>query len=549
MNLRNLKSFLFFDLFATGVILVLRLMVSVSSYLALISLVPLLAILSGEDMPPSVSQYFFLSNTSITIEAAFIIGLSIYGLAGLLQFLGHLGAFNFYRVYIARIRLTVFNSYLAMDSTIEGMPELGTCVNDLIISPERLTKGLQGAGDVIESLLTLAMIGVSVVFIFGIDVLVFVALGIPFLLGIVFDRKLMKLAEKTKRFYELSTESVGNFSASYRTFRISGNQNWVVERLDDCLDKLNYFSLRHFLLNSAYKILREFFGIFILLGICAFLIFIQNYNILEVGVMLLFGRQILHKVTQIQTGVTECNKNYPFLRSILKVQSFKRAENRFLELSPNDLDNNVLIRFNSVTAKRKDGRVVGPLTMRLEQKQIVAIDGPSGVGKSTLVETMIGFSEIVDGSIAMSPRFRFENTAGRAFGYVGQDASIIEGTLRDNIVMGREYCEHFFSEVLSLCGLDDFVEEDDSERVLKSLGASVSGGQQKRIAFARAVYGKPMLLLLDEFSVGLDAKTESIVLATCQKLASEGCCIVLISHSKSVKAIADQVIKVESSVV
>ena len=128
------------------------------------------------------------------------------------------------------------------------------------------------------------------------------------------------------------------------------------------------------------------------------------------------------------------------------------------------------------------------------------------------------------------------------FGYISQDPFLFEGTLIDNIVVGREVSNPFdLNTLLSAVGLSKFVEKRGGVNnfMLLEEGRNISGGQKQRIALARALYHQPKILLLDEPTSALDKDSELEFLKLLHQLKSK-MIIICVSHSQALIQSADQ---------
>jgi ABC-type bacteriocin/lantibiotic exporter with double-glycine peptidase domain len=183
---------------------------------------------------------------------------------------------------------------------------------------------------------------------------------------------------------------------------------------------------------------------------------------------------------------------------------------------------------------------------------ITAITGPSGVGKSTLVDLILGINQPKQGIIkisGLSPRDAFKKWPG-AVSYVPQNAAMIKGTIRENISIG--FTEKFFSDetlwkVLERAQLKEFVETlpGKLEADLLEIGSNLSGGQRQRLGIARALVTNPKILILDEATSALDGGTENEIISTLQSL-TDSVTVILVAHRFSTIRVADELVYIEN---
>ena len=165
--------------------------------------------------------------------------------------------------------------------------------------------------------------------------------------------------------------------------------------------------------------------------------------------------------------------------------------------------------------------------------RIVAVVGPTGSGKTTLVELIGGLVPPTSGSIALA-------TGPRAI--VFQEAFLFAGTVRDNVEVGTPFSTEQVWEALRLASAEGFVRDlpHGLDTVVGERGVSLSGGQRQRIALARALVRRPALLLLDDTTSALDPATEAKVLGSL-RTALAGTTVVLVASRPSTIALADEV--------
>ena len=183
-----------------------------------------------------------------------------------------------------------------------------------------------------------------------------------------------------------------------------------------------------------------------------------------------------------------------------------------------------------------------PVSVRVGAGEIVAIQGPTGVGKTTLLRTLLGLDAAMDGdivyggsSLALAP----PGPEGRPFAWVPQDAPLLVDTLDANVGLGaRDVSTRAVLEPLGAGHLVDALGDD-------RLGAgarAVSGGERQWIGIARALATRLPVLLLDEPTSGLDAASQAHVLAAIARLRGLRT-VVMVTHRPEPIAIADHVLR------
>lgn len=201
-----------------------------------------------------------------------------------------------------------------------------------------------------------------------------------------------------------------------------------------------------------------------------------------------------------------------------------------------------LIAFREARLGWRDGTIaIDRLTFEAHPNDITVITGPSGVGKSTCLLSLLGYAKCLAGTIAVNgvPLSDGDSLAASA-AYARQTPWLMEGSLIDNIAIARPHAlRHEIEAAAAAVGLVGSA--GDLDRPLARFGSGLSGGQRQRIALARAVLKDAPLLLLDEPTAHLDAGAEAELIALIRSLAP-GRTILIASHSPALIASADRVI-------
>ena len=187
------------------------------------------------------------------------------------------------------------------------------------------------------------------------------------------------------------------------------------------------------------------------------------------------------------------------------------------------------------------------VSLKTNPGKFIAFVGPSGGGKSTLIDLMLGLLTPSSGSITISdlaPIDAIKKWPG-SIGYVPQDVFVENSTIKENICLGfnpDSVSDELVWEALQMADLYDFVKglEGQLSYQISDAGKNLSGGQRQRLGIARALLTKPKIVIFDEATSALDAETENRVSESILKLTGE-CTVIFIAHRLSVVRSADMI--------
>lgn len=225
-----------------------------------------------------------------------------------------------------------------------------------------------------------------------------------------------------------------------------------------------------------------------------------------------------------------------------------------------NIDANAGIKLENVSftySSRPDSVILCDINLTLSSTGITAIVGRSGSGKSTLVALLSGLQQPTNGTITYFGAVTVSNYQGKEqqeqiFGLCGvveQSGNnlLLTGTIRDNIAYGKENASEVEIEhAAKMAHAHDFIVQFPSgyDTDIGVSGCLLSGGQQARIALARALIKQPKYLVLDETTAALDAESEAAVLQPLQVLKTNTA-IIFFTHSEAVKSMADNIYELQ----
>ena len=276
-------------------------------------------------------------------------------------------------------------------------------------------------------------------------------------------------------------------------------------------------------------------------------VLIVNYGV-SVGVVVtivLFAKQFSSPLEQIAQGLSSMQRTKAAAKRVFQLLD-EPEEQPLTDHLPENVRGDV--RFEHVDfSYNKDTPLIRDLNIDVKQGQKVAIVGPTGAGKTTIVNLLMRFYDIDSGRISIDG----QDVAGVSrdelrslFGMVLQDTWLFSGSIADNVAYGRPgasreeiikacdeaYCHHFIQTLPQ--GYDTQVSEDT---------VSISGGQKQLLTIARALLADRRLLILDEATSNVDTRTEILIQKAMDKLMRGKTCFV-IAHRLSTIVDADLIL-------
>lgn len=172
-----------------------------------------------------------------------------------------------------------------------------------------------------------------------------------------------------------------------------------------------------------------------------------------------------------------------------------------------------------------DTEVLHDITLKIPKGKTVALIGPSGAGKTTLADIILGLLPPVSGVVRMDDKNVYENLRSwrQKLGYIPQSIYLSDDTIRNNVAFGiyeEQIDEDAIWKALEKAQLKEFVQglEKGLDTYVGDRGVRLSGGQRQRIGIARALYHDPEILVLDEATSALDSSTEQAVMESIESL-------------------------------
>ena len=199
-----------------------------------------------------------------------------------------------------------------------------------------------------------------------------------------------------------------------------------------------------------------------------------------------------------------------------RIEEIFNMETDLCVLDDVDQKEGSFIEFNDVSfAYLHQKNVLENINIKLQKGDSLGIIGATGSGKSTLINLLMRFYDC-DGKIyidGLNIKNYNLHELRKIYGVSFQNDAILNDTIKNNIVFGREYDEAWFKKVCEISCVNSFAADnsDGYDKMITARGTNLSGGQKQRILIARSIYSKPKVLILDDATSALDYKTDSYI--------------------------------------
>jgi ATP-binding cassette, subfamily B, bacterial PglK len=334
---------------------------------------------------------------------------------------------------------------------------------------------------------------------------------------------------------------------SAKELKVTGTEQHFIRRAIESSRKVNYLEqLGRFLeFIPSYLVEIAVIGLFFLLIVVMGVSSTEFQNLIpHLGLLAVIIFRLAPIVNRLLTAYSGMKSHQGSIHSLnteygeLLSHAQKDASSDSKQLAFKDA-----LRMNNLCYAYNSGKeVLQDINISIIKHEFIGIVGPSGAGKTTLVDIILGLLKPSAGAYMIDEQLVSDHRQiACLFGYVAQNPFIITGTIEDNIALGRPLDREKIKSTMEACKLHEFHPED----TIMEFGKSLSGGQKQRIAIARALYGDPEILILDEATSSLDLSTEAQITNVINGLKGK-CTIITIAHRLSTLQACDKLLYVKS---
>jgi ABC-type multidrug transport system fused ATPase/permease subunit len=509
----------------------------------------LTALMDDGSIVHSYDYEFFQWIMSLDKQTILVSGIILYAVRSCILLVGTWYQAKFSQEIIIRLSKKVFGNYVNSDvEYIEGQKTSDIIRKVTGTISQVVNSHILQIIIVFFEFITLAILGVLIFAVMSLQL--FVAILLVLLTLLIFSKyissKLSKLGSQKRIFEGRKIEYVHELMGMFKEI-INFKIGFFLERDFYLASKT---SARSSIIQATLSsIPRNLLELIIFTGSLSYLLVLTNEGDSFIAQVPMIGT-IMFALLKLVPSVNKINvgwQNYQFSSSFVKELDNELFKNGGVDNRINDTTHQIsFLELSVVDLKAKKGdSVFGPWNLSVKKGEWLSIKGETGCGKSTLMDTIMGFHTINSGSVLLNGKDirkmygSFYNIAG----YVPQKVHLLNKSLKDNVQLygnnNEVVTEEKYKYVLEICNILELSTRSDLLKSSSLDNSGLSGGQRQRVGIARALIRDPKILFLDESTAGLDVSVQDLVLSNIKE-KYPSMTVIMITHSEHIDKFFDR---------
>jgi len=482
----------------------------------------------------------------------------------LVLFINH-WIFKFSYFEQAKIQKIMINGFLNQDyetfiqsksaDSLASISQYSSLYKDVLIS---ILIGLSSLLVIIAAFIMLAVVSIKTV-----AVLILMIFTIFFIYNFMFGKKLDADGRTFTAAAANLFKGTQEAAEGIKEIKVLGKEAFFIDSVSDSAEKIAQGGVR---LNMFTIIPRNIIEV-ALIGFIVLIISVNVYLDANLGAALsilsVFAAAMIRITPSISLLQSSANSIVFGRESILLLAKIMKDKGVDINLNLDELQNppekinpkGTKVRFNqlklediSYTYPNSLKPSINRVNLEINKGDFIGLIGPSGAGKTTLVDLILGFLKPSNGTLKFNDEDAHDDIGAwlSQCAYLPQDIFLINGTLKENITLSRENIKlERLEEAIKLSKLAPIIQDlpDGLDTDIGDKGVRLSGGQRQRVSIARAIFNKSEVLLLDESTSALDSETEADVINELMTLRNEKT-IISIAHRISTLKECNKIYKV-----
>ncbi|WP_179374553.1 ABC transporter ATP-binding protein [Winogradskyella wichelsiae] len=400
------------------------------------------------------------------------------------------------------------------------------------------------------------IVGGIALYNFKILLLLLVTVLPPFIIFYMWVRKRsVELGEISNRIGPIIGKNLFQSIFGFVDVKIMGAENDFRNKIEDNLDDLVDVDIKTNVYNLAPTRVIESSIMLAVALIVSFGIYYlpSKIELLKLlGLFAIAGYRIMPSINRMMIAINGLNRSYWVLNVLGQL---KNDQANLTPVIEEEIVYNKHLKLENVyfTYPGSTDPVLENINLTIKKGEVIGLVGPSGAGKTTLMNILLGFLTPTKGNYFIDDTIldvSHEKSFYNKIGYVQQQVYLIDGTIAENVAFGckhEEVNQEKLNEALNkanLLGMLSNLPEGVNE-IIGENGTKLSGGQRQRIGIARALYFDSDVIFLDEATSSLDSKTEKDITDSIQSLSDDRLTIIIIAHRLSTLAHCNRIFEIK----
>ena len=371
-------------------------------------------------------------------------------------------------------------------------------------------------------LMFIIILYLSINFGFQLAIVISIILSFLFLYDYIFKVRITNYGKKINLNSENLIRNIQEGLTGFKEIRILNKENFFIEHLKNSAEKYASFSIKSRVITHAPRYLLDFvviFSVFIMVIISQFINQIKLVDYVPLlSVFALAAIRIIPSANVILRGISHIRFGKNTVEKIYEDLQSKPYDHQKIDTSENSFQS---LTLNSIDFKypEQNKMIINNLNLNIKSGDSIGIMGKSGIGKSTLLDLILGFVSQLNGEIKYNG-LKLEdnlNLFQSQIAYLPQNIFLIDDTIRKNITLSENTNNNDDKNILDALNkvqLKNFIDSlpNGIDTIIGENGSFISGGQSQRLAIARAIFHKKNILILDESTNSLDQNTEASII-------------------------------------
>lgn len=524
---------------------VLSFIAGLSEGIGVNALIPLFSLIvnkgsRGDDLiSKTIEKFFELFHISFNIKFLLLFIVFLFVIKSVIRVVSEYVKIRITSDYEENTRRKLFSKILATNWSHLIKQKSGYLENIVVVDVAYSADLLRHISAVLMILVSLSMYALIAVNIsFGISIVCGILGIILFAVLRPMFKKIKYLSYQVAKLNKQSSHHMNQSIAGIKTIKTMVVSDGVVKLGDEQFAKLKKLSVKISLLKNLTLSFIQPLSLIFIVGVFLVSYKSPNFNIASLVAIVYLIQKMFNYIEQLQKGLHSINELIPRLGAVLSYEK-ETEKNQEIDQGRLDFKFEKSLKFDHVSFSYSNNKeVLNDLNFEIQRGETVGLIGPSGVGKTTLVDLILRLFNPSTGTIILDNKNISDiklNQWRKEIGYVSQDIFLINDTIKNNIkFFDDDISDEDIIQAAKMANIFDFIQScpDQFMTPVGERGLLLSAGQRQRIAIARILARKPKILILDEATSALDNESEQQIQNVIRNL-KRSVTVIIIAHRLS----------------